>query len=84
MAKRQWAKAYDRLIANPRKGSLAAGEFVSIPMLVELLDLVPKRGVLVMGASPKATRDCMDLRMMPDAGATTQELPRPAALADLS
>jgi DNA-binding GntR family transcriptional regulator len=80
-------KAYDRLIANLREGSLAAGEFVSISGLVELLDLplaatreavkqaeasgllrvVSKRGVLVMDASPKVTRDCMNLRMMLDA-----------------
>lgn len=80
-------KAYDRLIANLREGSLAAGEFVSVPGLVELLDLplaatreavkqaevngllrvVPKRGVLVMDASPRVTRHCMDLRMMLDA-----------------
>ena len=70
IAKRRWAKAYDRLIANLRKGSLAAGEFVSIPGLVELLDLVPKRGVLVVDASPKATRDCIGLRMMPHAEGT--------------
>jgi DNA-binding GntR family transcriptional regulator len=80
-------RAHDRLIACLRDGSLAAGEFLSIPGLVELLDLplaatreavkradasgllrvVPKRGVRVMDASPKVTRDCMDLRMMLDA-----------------
>jgi DNA-binding GntR family transcriptional regulator len=80
-------KAYERLVANLREGSLAAGEFVSVRRLVELLDLplaatreavkqseangllraVPKRGVLVMDASPRATRHCMDLRTMLDA-----------------
>jgi len=32
-------KTHDRLIANRRQGSLAAGEFISIPGLVELLGL---------------------------------------------
>jgi DNA-binding GntR family transcriptional regulator len=80
-------QAYERLIAVLRDGTLAAGQFVSMPGLVELLDLplaatreavkradvnnlvkvLPKRGVLVMDASPKATRDCMDLRALLDA-----------------
>jgi DNA-binding GntR family transcriptional regulator len=80
-------QAYERLIAALRDGSLGAGQFVSMPGLVELLDLplaatreavkradtnglvrvLPKRGVLVMDASPKATRDCMDLRALLDA-----------------
>lgn len=80
-------RAYRRLVACLRDGSLAAGAFVSVPELVERLDLplaatreavrqadangllrvVPKRGVMVMGASPGFIRDCMDLRRMLDA-----------------
>ena len=80
-------QAYDRLIGVLRDGTLAAGQFVSMPGLVELIDLplaatreavkradvdglvrvLPKRGVLVMEASAKVTRDCMDLRAMLDA-----------------
>ena len=32
-----------------------------------LVRVLPKRGVLVMDASAKATRDCMDLRRLLDA-----------------
>lgn len=80
-------EAYARLIAALRDGRLASGQFVSMPGLVELLDLplaatreavkradvhglvriLPKRGVLVMEASTRATRDCIDLRAMFDA-----------------
>jgi DNA-binding GntR family transcriptional regulator len=80
-------EAYARLVAALRDGSLASGQFVSMPGLVELLDLplaatreavkradvnglvriLPKRGVLVMEASPKVTRDCIDLRTVLDA-----------------
>ena len=80
-------QAYDRLIAVLRDGTLASGQFVSMPGLVELLELplaatreavkradvnglvrvLPKRGVLVMDASAKVTRDCMDLRALLDA-----------------
>ena len=80
-------QAYGRLIGALRDGSLGAGQLVSMPGLVELIDLplaatreavkradtealvrvVPKRGVLVMEASPRVTRDCMDLRAMLDA-----------------
>ena len=79
-------QAYDRLVAVLRDGTVAAGQFLSMPGLVELLDLplaatreavkradtnglvkvLPKRGVLVMDASAKATRDCMDLRSLLD------------------
>lgn len=79
-------QAYARLIAALRDGRLASGQFVSMPGLVELLDLplaatreavkradvnglvrvLPKRGVLVMEASPETTRDCIDLRAMFD------------------
>jgi DNA-binding GntR family transcriptional regulator len=79
-------QAYDRLIGLLRGGAVAAGQFVSMPGLVELLDLpraatreavqradvnglvkvLPKRGVLVMDASPDETRDCMDLRAILD------------------
>ncbi len=80
-------RAYHGLIAALRDGRLASGQFVSMPGLVELLDLplaatreavkradvsglvrvLPKRGVLVMDASPAVTRDCIDLRAMLDA-----------------
>ena len=80
-------QAYGRLIGVLRDGTLAAGQFVSMPGLVEMIDLplaatreavkradvdglvrvLPKRGVLVMEASAKVTRDCMDLRAMLDA-----------------
>jgi DNA-binding GntR family transcriptional regulator len=80
-------QAYGRLIGVLRDGTLAAGQFVSMPGLVEMIELplaatreavkradvdglvrvLPKRGVLVMEASAKATRDCMDLRAMLDA-----------------
>src|SRR5262245_12527821 len=80
-------QAHDRLIEVLRDGSLGAGQFVSMPTLVEMLGLplaatreavkradvnglvrvLPKRGVLVMKASPEVTRDCMDLRRMLDA-----------------
>lgn len=80
-------RAYERLIGALRGGQLAAGQFVSMPVLVEriglplaatreavkradvngLVSVLPKRGVLVMDASPKMTRDCMDLRAILDA-----------------
>lgn len=80
-------EAHDRLIGALRDGRLASGQFVSMPGLVEILDLplaatreavkradvnglvriLPKRGVLVMEASPKITRDCIDLRSLLDA-----------------
>lgn len=79
-------RAYDRLIGVLRDGRLASGQFVSMPGLVELIDLpiaatreavkranvnglvevLPKRGVLVMEASAAATRHCMDLRALLD------------------
>lgn len=79
-------RAYDRLVAVLREGRLASGQFVSMPGLVDMLDLpiaatreavkranvnglvevMPKRGVLVMEASATATRDCMDLRAILD------------------
>ena len=88
-------QAYDRLIGVLRDGTLAAGQFVSMPGVVELIELplaaareavkradvdglvrvLPKRGVLVMDASPKVTRDCMDLRAMLDAEGA-RRLPR--------
>jgi DNA-binding GntR family transcriptional regulator len=93
-------QAYDRLIAALREGRLGSGQFVSMPGLVELIDLplaatreavkradvngmvriLPKRGVLVMEASPKVTRDCMDLRAMLDAEGTRRLI---ASRADL-
>jgi DNA-binding GntR family transcriptional regulator len=80
-------QAHERLLGALRAGTLGAGQFVSMPGLVELIDLpmaatreavkradanglvrvVPKRGVLVMEASAKTTRDCIDLRAMLDA-----------------
>lgn len=80
-------EAHDRLIAALRDGRLGSGQFVSMPGLVDLLDLplaavreavkradvnglvrvLPKRGVLVMEASSKATRDCIDVRAILDA-----------------
>jgi DNA-binding GntR family transcriptional regulator len=79
-------RAYTRLIAMLWDGELAAGQFVSMPRLVDLLGLplaatreavkraeardlvsvLPKRGVLVMTANPKAIRDCLDLRSILD------------------
>lgn len=79
-------EAYTRLIAALREGDLVSGQFVSMPSLVERLDLplaatreavkraevnglvsvLPKRGVLVMEATAKATRDCIDLRAVLD------------------
>ena len=79
-------QAYDRLVAVLHDGRLASGQFVSMPGLVDLLDLpiaatreavkranvnglvevLPKRGVLVMEAGRRATRDCMDLRALLD------------------
>jgi DNA-binding GntR family transcriptional regulator len=93
-------QAYDRLIARLRDGTLGSGQFVSMPGLVELLDLplaatreavkradvhglvrvLPKRGVMVMDASPKATRDCMDLRAMLDAEGARRLIATGAAL----
>jgi DNA-binding GntR family transcriptional regulator len=93
-------QAYQRLIGVLRDGGLSAGQFVSMPGLVELLELplaatreavkradvnglvrvLPKRGVLVMDASPKATRDCMDLRALLDAEGARRLI---AARADL-
>ena len=79
-------QAYDRLVAVLRDGRLGSGQFVSMPGLVEMLDLpiaatraavkrahvnglvevLPKRGVLVMEATPAVTRECMDLRSVLD------------------
>lgn len=80
-------RAYETLTGLLRDGTLASGSFLSMPGLVELLDMplaptreavkraevgglmqvLPKRGVLVMDASPSVTRDCMDLRALLDA-----------------
>lgn len=80
-------RAYETLTGLLRDGTLASGSFLSMPGLVELLDMpmaptreavkraevgglmqvLPKRGVLVMDASPAVTRDCMDLRALLDA-----------------
>ncbi|MFO1210394.1 MAG: GntR family transcriptional regulator [Amaricoccus sp.] len=98
-------QAYARLVAVLRDGTLGAGQFVSMPGLVAMLDLplaatreavkradvdglvsvLPKRGVLVMPASPEATRDCMDLREMLDAEGARRLVARggPLPLADL-
>lgn len=93
-------EAHDRLIAELRNGRLGSGQFVSMPGLVELLDLplaavreavkradvnglvrvLPKRGVLVMEASPKATRDCIDLRAILDAEGARRLVARGAAI----
>ncbi|HPG23012.1 MAG TPA: GntR family transcriptional regulator [Amaricoccus sp.] len=79
-------QAYARLIELLRSGELRSSQFVSMPELVEVLDLplaatreavkradarglvdiLPKRGVLVMGAGPETTRDCLDLRALLD------------------
>ncbi len=79
-------RAYARLIGLFRSGAVGSGQFLSMPGLVDLLELplaatreavkradthglvsiVPKRGVLVMEASPRATRDAIDLRAVLD------------------
>jgi DNA-binding GntR family transcriptional regulator len=79
-------EAYERLIEVLREGRLAAGQFESMPGLVEilglpiaatrdavkragtegLLEVLPKRGVKVMGADPATTRDCIDMRALLD------------------
>lgn len=79
-------RAYGRLIEMLRAGRLGSGQFVSMPGLVELLDMplaatreavkradvnglvevLPKRGVLVMSAGPEVTRHCLDLRALLD------------------
>ncbi len=79
-------QAYDRLIGVLRDGTLTSGQFVSMPGLVETIEMplaatreavkradvnglvrvLPKRGVLVMEASPEVTRNCMDLRALLD------------------
>jgi DNA-binding GntR family transcriptional regulator len=79
-------QAHGRLIEVLRAGRLAAGQFVSMPGLVELLgfplaatreavkradlhgllEVLPKRGVLVMSAGPEVTRACLDLRSILD------------------
>lgn len=79
-------QAYERLLANLRDGALVAGQLLSMPELVEVLDLpfaairaavrrgdvnglvqvLPKRGVVIMRADEEATRHCMDMRMLLD------------------
>ena len=79
-------QAYERLVAALREGRLGAGQFVSMPGLVELtglpiaatreavkranvnglVEVLPKRGVLVMEATADVTRACMDLRAVLD------------------
>lgn len=69
-----------------RQGDLRAGQFLSMPQLVQMLDLplapvrdaarhaaasgwleiMPKRGVQVMEATPAVIRDSLDLRMVLD------------------
>ncbi|MBP7002825.1 GntR family transcriptional regulator [Amaricoccus sp.] len=93
-------QAYGRLIGRLRDGTLPAGRFVSMPGLVELLDLplaatreavkragveglvqvLPKRGVLVMEASAEATRDCIDFRATLDMAAARRLVAARAAL----
>jgi len=79
-------RAYKALVAQLRDGQLASGTFLSMPMLVDRLDLpiaavrdavkraeasglvtvIPKRGVMIMDAGPRSTRECLDLRAMFD------------------
>lgn len=79
-------QAYAALVAKLRSGALASGAFLSMPMLVEQLDLpmasireavkraeaaglvqiLPKRGLMVMDAGPTTTRECLELRAMFD------------------
>ncbi len=79
-------QAYKALIAQLRDGRLASGNFLSMPMLVErlempiaavreavkraeaagLVDVIPKRGVMVMDAGPQITRECLELRAIFD------------------
>lgn len=93
-------QAHDKLIALLRAGTLSAGQFVSMPGLVEKLGLplaatreavkradvngivrvLPKRGVMVMGADPATTRDCMDLRAMLDQEGARRLIARRAEL----
>lgn len=82
----QAEQAHDRLIAMLRAGELAAGQFLSMPALVDqsgfplaatrealkraeargLVEILPKRGVMVMRADPETTRNCLDLRALLD------------------
>jgi len=80
------ARAHAALIAALRRGELRAGQFLSMPQLVEmlglplaavreavrhagasgLLDIIPKRGVQILEATPETIRDSLDLRMVLD------------------
>ncbi|MFZ1469743.1 MAG: FCD domain-containing protein [Paracoccaceae bacterium] len=80
-------QAFQALRSSLRAGQLRAGQFLSMPGLVEVLDfpiaamrdavkraevaglvqVMPKRGVLVMNAGPVETRNCMDARAALDA-----------------
>ena len=79
-------RAHQALIAHLCEGRLQSGSFLSVPALVERLDLplaavreavkraeaaelltiLPKRGIMVMEASPAITRECLDLRAILD------------------
>lgn len=79
-------QAFQRLMIALRQGTLASGQFVSMPVLVGdlgfpiaavreavkradargLLEILPKRGVLVMQATADVTRDCLDMRAVLD------------------
>lgn len=80
------ARAQVALIGALRQGTLRAGQFLSMPQLVEILGLplaavreavryaatagwlniIPKRGVQILEATPAAIRDSLDLRMVLD------------------
>lgn len=80
------ARAQAALIGALLQGALRAGQFLSMPQLVEILglplaavreavrhaassgwlDIMPKRGVQILEATPEAIRDSLDLRMVLD------------------
>lgn len=79
-------RAQAALIVALRRGELRAGQFLSMPQLVDILglplaavreaarhastsgwlEIIPKRGVLIMDARPDLIRDSLDLRMVLD------------------
>lgn len=93
-------QAYQALIEKLRNGSLSSGTFLSMQMLVELLDrpiaavrdavkraeasglmeILPKKGVVVMGAGPLVTRECLELRMIFDCEGARQLIKNESAV----
>lgn len=92
-------RAHEALLTRLRDGHLHSGMFLSMPMLMVMLDMpmaavreavkrveaaglltiLPKRGITVMDAGPRTTRECLELRAMFDCEGARRIITRGAA-----